>query len=308
VTDLTNPAFNDEGEARKFLENQRWPNGAVCPHCKKTECVASLGGESMGPGWYHCRECREKFTVRTGTLYERSHIPLHKWLLATHLLTSSKKGMSAHQLMRNLGLGSYRTAWFMAHRIREGMRSDDTTRGPLGGADKVVETDETFVGGKAKNRAYKEPAPKKPVLTLVERGGHVRSFHVANVTAKTLKPIIVEKGSALMSDESTVYPSIGADFASHTTVNHSANEYVRLGCFAHTNTAENYHSILKRGIIGVYHSVSEAHLHRYLAEFDFRYSNRSGLGVDDGECAARALKGIEGKRLTYRIPRSAANA
>ena len=311
MSDLTNPAFTNEDEARKFLENLRWPNGAVCPRCKKIESVAPLGGKSMGPGWYHCRECREKFTVRTGTLYERSHIPLHKWLLATHLLTSSKKGISAHQLMRNLGLGSYRTAWFMAHRIREGMRGDDPASGQLGGANKVVEVDETYVGGKAKNRAYKAPEPKKAVVTLVEREGHARSFYVANVTAKTLKPLVVknvEKATALMSDESAVYPQIGAEFSGHYTVNHSANEYARLGGWAHTNCVEGYYSILKRGIVGVYHSVSEAHLHRYLAEFDFRYSNRIALGVDDGERALRALKGIEGKRLTYRIPRQAPNA
>jgi transposase-like protein len=195
MCDLTNPAFTDEDKARKVIEASRWPNGATCPCCGLSETVSKLGGESMGPGWYHCRQCREKFTVRTGTLYERSHIPLHKWLLATHLLTSSKKGMSAHQLWRMLGFGSYRTAWFMAHRIREGMTGNTNNQGGLGGANKVVEADETYVGGKAKNRAYK-PEPKKHiVMTLVERGGEARSFHVKNATAKTLRETAVNVAS-----------------------------------------------------------------------------------------------------------------
>lgn len=311
MCDLTNPAFTDEDKAREVIEASRWPNGAVCPYCSKSEPVKALGGKSMGPGWYHCSECRKKFTVRTGTLYERSHIPLHKWLLATHLLTSSKKGMSAHQLFRMLGFGSYKTAWFMAHRIREGMKDDSVSSGPLGGANAPVEADETYVGGKAKNRAYKEPEPKKAVLSLIERNGRVRSFYIANVTAKTIKPIIVKNvntASTLMTDESVIYPKIGEGFANHLTVCHSANEYARLGGFAHINTAESFFSVFKRGLVGVYHSVSEAHLHRYLAEFDFRHNNRSALGVTDGKRAAKALKGIEGKRLTYRIPRQATNA
>jgi transposase-like protein len=234
---------------------------------------------------------------------ERSHVPLHKWLLAIHLMASSKKGISAHQLMRNLGLGSYRTAWFLAHRIREAMTDDShKATGGLGGENKVVEADESYVGGKAKNRAFKEPAPKKAVVTLIERDGRAKSFHVANVTAKTVRPIIVtnaNRASSLMTDESLIYPKIGEEFANHHTVNHSANEYARLGGYAHCNTAESFFSILKRGITGTYHSVSEAHLHRYLAEFDFRYNARTALGVEDTERAARALKGAEGKRLMY---------
>jgi transposase-like protein len=306
MCDLTNPAFTNEDKARKVIEASRWPNGATCPHCGLSETVSTLGGKSMGPGWYHCRQCREKFTIRTGTLYERSHIPLHKWLLATHLLTSSKKGMSAHQLWRMLGFGSYRTAWFMAHRIREGMTGNiNEQTGGIGGADKVIEADESYVGGKAKNRAYK-PEPKKHiVMTLVERGGEARSFHVKNTTAKTLRETAVKiasRKSYLMTDENTAYTKLGKEFDGHGTVNHSANEYARLGGFVHVNSAENYFSIFKRGVIGTYHHVSEQHLYRYLAEFDFRYNNRSGLGVEDGERAAKALKGIEGKRLTYRIP------
>jgi transposase-like protein len=237
---------------------------------------------------------------------ERSHVPLHKWLLAIHLMASSKKGMSAHQLMRNLGLGSYRTAWFLCHRIREAMGDDShKATGGLGGANKVVEVDETYVGGKAKNRAFREPAPKKAVVSLVEREGRVHSRHVADVTAKTVREVIVtntNRASALMTDESAIYPSVGREVAGHETVNHSASEYARLGGFVHVNTAENFYSILKRGIVGTYRSVSEAHLHRYLKEFDFRYNNRSGLGVEDGERAAKALRGIEGKRLTYNQP------
>jgi transposase-like protein len=212
--------------------------------------------------------------------------------------------------MRNLGLGSYRTAWFLALRIREAMADGShKDNGGLGGANKVVEVDEAYVGGKAKNRAFKEPAPKKAVVTLVERDGRAASFHVANVTAKTVRPLIVtnaNRASALMTDESPIYPKIGEEFANHHTVNHSANEYARLGGYAHSNTAENFFSILKRGITGTYHSVSEAHLHRYLAEFDFRYNNRKGLGIEDAERADKLLRGVEGKRLMYRQPDSAA--
>lgn len=311
---LTNPIFHDEEAARAHFEAIRWPNGPHCPHCGNADSsrITKLQGKSTRPGVHKCKECEKPFTATIGTVYERSHIPLHKWLLATHILCSSKKGVSAHQLWRMLGFGSYRTAWFMAHRIREGMRDDShKSTGGLGGANKVVEADESFVGGKAKNRAYREAAPKKAVLSLVERGGHVASFHVANVTASELRPIIVKnasRASMLMTDEATVYPKIGKEFASHGTVNHSAEEYARLGGFIHINTAENFFSILKRGINGVYHQVSEAHLHRYLAEFDFRYNNRSGLGVEDTERAYKAVTGVVGKRLTYRQPDEGAHA
>ncbi len=224
-----------------------------------------------------------------------------------HLLCSSKKGMSSHQLHRVLGV-TLATAWFLSHRIREAMTVLKVT-GPLGGANKVVEIDETYVGGKEANRhAWKRTpgsqggANKAPIVSLVERDGSVRSFHVPNVTAETLRPVItanVDKATYLMTDGSTVYPGIGAGFAGHGWVNHSIEEYVR-AYFWHTNTVENYFSILKRGIVGVYHHVSEAHLHRYAAEFDFRYNNRMGLGVDDLERADRALVGVKGKRLTYR--------
>ena len=240
---------------------------------------------------------------------ERSHIPLHKWLLAMRLMSSSKKGTSAHQMHRMMNI-TYKSAWFMCHRIREAMNDNTQETGAIGGADKVIEADETYVGGKAKNRAYK-PEPKKHiVMTLVERGGKARSFHVKNATAKTLRETAVKiasRKSYLMTDENAAYTKLGKEFDGHGTVNHSANEYARLGGFVHVNSAENYFSIFKRGVIGTFHHISEQHLHRYLAEFDFRYNNRSGLGVEDIERADRALKGIEGKRLTYRQPRDASH-
>jgi transposase-like protein len=239
-------------------------------------------------------------------VFERSKIALNKWLLATYLLSSSKKGMSSHQLHRMLGV-TYKTAWFMTHRIREAMNGASGT-GPLGGANKIVEADETYVGGKAKNRAFRDPAPKKAVVALVEREGHVRSFHVANVTGKQLRPLLtahVDSASHLMTDESPVYFRAGKDFAGHTTVIHGRGEYVRKAGFAHSNTVENFFSIFKRGVIGTYHHLSEAHLHRYTAEFDFRYNTRSGT---DQERADVALIGIAGKRLTYRRPHAAASA
>jgi len=302
MVSLSEPRFNNEDAAREWVEVSRWPGGEVsCPYCGSLR-VRRMGGKTQA-GMFLCNDCRDKFTCRTGTVMERSHVPLHKWLLAIHLMASSKKGISAHQLMRNLGLGSYRTAWFLAMRIREAMGlGPETTEGPLGGANKVVEADESYVGGKARNRAFREPAPKKAVVTLVERDGRARSFHVANVTGKTVRDVLdkhANKESTLMTDDSPIYPKIGEEFANHHSVNHSADEYVRLGGYVHSNTAENYFSILKRGITGVYHNISEAHLPRYLAEFDFRYSNRSKLGIEDAERAARALKGAEGKRLMY---------
>lgn len=311
MVNLTDPIFTNEDAARAHFEKLRWPDGPVCPHCGSVDNATALKGKSHRAGLYKCHDCQKPFTATIGTLYERSHIPLHKWLLATHLMCASKKGISAHQLFRMLGFGSYRTAWFMAHRIREGMRTLPTAKGPLGGENKVVEVDETYVGGKAANRAYK-PTPKKhAVVSLVEREGRVASFHVANVTAKTVRPIIVKHASRkshLMTDESLIYPTLGREFAGHSSVNHSADEYVRLGAFVHTNTVENFFSILKRGITGTYHQVSEAHLHRYLAEFDFRHNTRTALGGTDTERAAKAVKGIEGKRLTYKQPRSPAHA
>ena len=302
--DLTNPIFTDADKAREHLERLNWPNGPVCPHCGENERVHRLQGKSHRAGLVQCNACLKNFTVTVGTVFERSKIALNKWLLATYLLSASKKGMSAHQLHRMLGV-TYKTAWFMNHRIREAMNGAANT-GPLGGANKIVEADETYVGGKARNRAFRDPAPKKAVVALVEREGQVRSFHVANVTGKQLRPILtahINPASHLMTDESPVYTRVGKQFAGHTTVIHSQSEYVRKAGFAHSNTAENFFSIFKRGVIGTYHHLSEAHLHRYTAEFDFRYNTRSG---SDGDRADVALKGIAGKRLTYRRPCSAA--
>jgi transposase-like protein len=292
---ITAPHFTNEDKAREYLEALRWPQGPFCPHCGSFD-AKRLEGSKHRAGLVQCNDCRQQFTVTVGTLFERSKVPLNKWLLCNHLLCASKKGMSAKQIERMLGV-TYKTAWFMCHRIREAMKSDG---GPLGGPNTVVEADETYVGGKAKNRATRAPAPKKAVVALVEREGHVRSFHVANVNAKDVRGLIVtnvHRASHLMTDESMVYTTVGREFAGHSTVNHSAKEYVTTGGFKHSNTAENFFSIFKRGVIGTYHHMSEAHLGRYCAEFDFRYNTRLD---SDAERAAEALKGIYGKRLTYR--------
>ena len=309
MTNISNPIFHDEDKAREYLEAQRWPDGPFCPFCGQVDTVKALPAKgSMGKGWYHCKDCRKKFTVRVGTLYERSHVKLHKWLMATHLLCSSKKGMSAHQLHRMLGV-TYKTAWFMAHRIREAMRPGKN-EGPMGGPGKVVEVDETLIGGKEKNKHVSKRNPKnigsmgkETAFALVERGGRVRSYHVKSVSAKSLGPILfeqIDRASTLMSDDAGQYRLIGPEYARYESVNHSINEYVRGD--AHTNTIEGYFSLLKRGINGTYHHVSSTHLKRYLAEFDFRYNERTALGVEDMERMDKALKGIEGKRLTYRRP------
>jgi transposase-like protein len=307
MTSLSERRFHNEDAAVAWVEASRWPNGVHCPLCGSLS-VHRMAGKTQA-GMFLCNDCRGKFTCRTGTVMERSHIPLHKWLLAIHLMTTSKKGISAHQLMRNLGLGSYRTAWFLAHRIREAMTDiePNASGGPLGGDGKTVEADESVVGGRSKNRAYRDPARKKIVLTLVERDGRVRSFHVTDVTAKKLRSVImknVSRKSTLNTDEASHYIRMGREFAKHHAVDHSRDEYAYTfdGHAVSVNAAENYFSILKRGVFGVFHSVSEAYLGRYLAEFDFRYSNRSALGVEDAERAALALKGIEGKRLTYNQP------
>ncbi len=304
MTTLNNPIFQDENKAREALEAVRWPEGPICPHCGNSaqDRIAKIEGKkhSHRPGLYYCNECQGQFTVTVGTVFERSKIPLTKWWQATFLLNSSKKGMSAHQMHRMLGV-TYKTAWFMMHRIREAMH--DMKPGPIGGEGKTVEADETFIGGSKKNRAYAKTAPKKMhVMSLVEQGGESRSFHVANVTAKTLRPLIVKAASRkshLMTDEGKWYQRVGEEFASHHSVNHAIEEYSRkVGELrVSTNAAENFFSILKRGIYGTYQHVSEAHLQRYLVEFDFRYNTRK---ITDGERAAKALKGIEGKRLTYR--------
>jgi len=305
--DLTNPIYHDDDAAREHLETLLWPLGPTCPRCGTNDAsrVTKLQGKSTRPGVHKCKDCRKPFTVTIGTVMERSKIPLCKWVLAAQLMASSKKGMSAKQLERMLGC-TYETAWFLFHRLRE--CTIDPKAGPIGGSNKVVEADETYVGGKAKNAHRGKPVPKKEaVVSLVERGGEVRSFHVTNVNTKTLRPIIVKnasRASYLMTDDSVIYPRIGDEFAGHGTVNHSAREYVR-GTFWYTNTVESYFALLKRGIMGSFHSVSEAHLYRYLAEFDFRHNTRE---LSDGERAEELLRGAKGKRLMYHQPDQAANA
>jgi len=296
-TDLTNSIFTDENAARKHLEKLRWPHGPVCPHCGATEKITKLKGKSHRPGLHQCNGCRQHFTVTVGTLFEDSHIPLHKWMLAFHLMTASKKGISSLQLSRMLGI-TYKSAWFMSHRIREAMKPTSIN---MFGENGPVEADETFVGrkpGMKKRRGY---AHKNAVFALVERNGGVRSFHVPNVTADTLKPILkehVRDEAHLMTDDAGQYRHMGEEFAIHEVIAHSNSEYVRGN--VHTNTVEGFFSIFKRGIYGVYQHVSVAHLHRYTAEFDFRYNYRERLGFDDSDRATQALKGIAGKRLTYR--------
>ena len=256
MTDLTDPVFNDETAARKRLESVRWPDGPFCPHCGETSKIRKLKGKSTRPGVYKCRSCRKPFSVTVGTVFERSKIPLNKWLLATHLLSSSKKGMSAHQLHRMLGI-TYKSAWFMAHRLREGMK--DMTPGPMGGGGKIVEADETYIGstgwkftqgkGWHKKRGHGD---SRAVVSLVERNGKARSFHVDKVNAKTLRQILVtnvSRDSALMTDELYSYRSVGEEFKTHQRVHHSSHEYVRGD--VHTNTIEGFFSIFKRGMKGV---------------------------------------------------------
>ena len=315
--DITNPIFTDKETARLHLEATRWPEGAVCPHCKSKN-VRELNGKSHRAGLRQCneKECRQQFTVTVGTVFERSKVPLNKWLLATHLMTSSKKGTSAHQIHRMLGV-TYKTAWFMCHRIREAMT--DNNPPPLGGKDKVIEADETYIGNKLsikKRRALPRKVTytaegkinsirqkrgagnKYMVVSLVERGGAIRSFHVDKTTTANIREILVrnaDRKSRLMTDESKLYIRVGEEYQSHQSVNHGRHEYVRGEVY--TNTLEGYYSIFKRGMRGTYQHCSEAHLQRYVTEFDFRYNGRH---LNDNERRDAALRGISGKRLTYR--------
>lgn len=306
--DLTDPIFNDADKAREHLESIRWPDGPVCTHCGAVEKVYRLEGKSHRPGLFHCNNCNGAFTVTTGSVMESSHVPLNKWVLAFRLMASSKKGMSAHQLHRSIGV-TYKTAWFMFHRIREAMRP--AIEPTMGGDGGTVEMDATFVGGKNKNKHASKRTDayggkgKEPVLALVERDGSVSSHHLATVNAKNVGEILDKQ----LHDDATLYTDDDAVFQARSmkprhrpdgVVRHSTGEYVRGD--VHTNTIESYFSILKRGIVGTYHHVSPEHLKRYLAEFDFRYNERAALGVDDSERTARAIKGAEGKRLTYRQP------
>lgn len=318
--------FNNEDSAREYLEKQRWPDGVVCPHCglvgeaykltlteKTPERVAELRKakkrvQKTRKGLWKCAGCREQFTVTVGTIFADSHIPLHKWLLAVHLLCASKKGMSAHQLHRMLGV-TYKSAWFMAHRIRYAM-SEEPLSSKLTG---IIELDETFVGGKLRAGPRRNAdgsrnknqlagtANKAAVVSVLQRGGRVQSRHIQRVTADNLRPIIdemVAEDAHMMTDTSTTLRSAGKE-RKHSQVNHRIKEFARYedGVCISTNTVEGYFSILKRGINGVYHHVGKQHLHRYLSEFDFRYNSKN---TTDGERAELAIKGAKGKRLMYR--------
>jgi transposase-like protein len=308
---LQNPIFQDDSKAREWLEARVWPNGPVCPHCGSTgDDVTALQGKKHRPGVYQCNGCREQFTVTVKTVFERSKIPLSKWLAALFLLTASKKGVSAHQVHRSLGI-SYKSAWFMVHRLREAMRSGGLA--PMGGPGKTVEIDETASGrieGAPKRTRRAMGSFGRTVLTLVERGGSARSFHIEGTTLAQLLPIIranVHRDSAVMTDAASWYKLLPlyVDVASHDMAKHGEEEYVRYegDRVISTNTVEGYYSIFKRGMKGVYQHCGEKHLHRYLAEFDFRYNTRVALGYNDLMRAEALAVGIKGKRLTYRRPR-----
>lgn len=302
------PRFHDPEVARQHLESVRWPHGPVCPHCGAMDRMSKLNGNAHRPGVYDCGHCRDQFTVTVGTVFEHSKITLDKWLFAATLIASSKKGVSSKQIERMIGV-TYKTAWFMAHRLREAMKP--TGSGLLGSGGGTVEADETFIGrkpGMKKRRGY---AHKEAIFSLVERKGNVRSFHVADVTANTLKPKLKQNAAPrahLMTDDAGQYRHMSKEFASHETVAHSQGEYVRGN--AHTNTVEGFFSIFKRGMYGVYQHVSSHHLERYTTEFDFRYNHRETKvkvagkwqkrGFSDAERTTALLKGISNKRLTYR--------
>lgn len=296
---LSQKQFHDEAEAYKYVEAILWPNGPVCPRCEQGDRVGELKGKSTRVGVRKCYRCRKPFTVKVGTVFEDSNVSMTKWLQAIYLLCSSKKGISSNQLGRTLGV-QIRTAWFMSHRIREAMRADHLS--PLGGIGKIIEADETFIGtAEGKTKARGGYAHKQKVLSLVERGGELRSFHIDAADAATIKPIVeanVCRESMLMTDEARYYRPIGKGFKWHLTVDHSAGEYGRGG--VHVNTLESYYSVFKRGMKGVYQHCAEKHLHRYIAEFDFRHNNRVARGVNDLTRADTALAGVQGKRLKYK--------
>lgn len=315
---LTDPIFHDNDAARAHLEAIRWADGVYCPHCGNTDAASihRLEGKSHRPGLFQCNACRQHFTVTVGSVMERSKIPLSKWVLGFHLMASSKKGMSAHQLHRMLGV-TYKTAWFMAHRIREAMKEDVKSSGPIGGEGKTVEADETYIGKRetprklARGRIAKPTksgksggAQKRVVVGLVERGGKARMFHLNDATAATVRDVLVRnvsRDTTLYTDSSRLYTRTGEEYASHKTTNHAKGEYVRYEGeeVIHSNTIEGVFSVFKRGMIGVYQHCGEAHLHRYLAEFDFRYNRRTALKISDTERAVDAIRGASGKRLTY---------
>lgn len=297
--------YSDEEEAYKLVERIRWPDGPICPHCgvignayylepKEGNRKTRTGKTTYRRVW-KCADCRKQFSVLVGTIFEDSRIPLSKWLLAIHMMCAAKNGVSALELQRTLGI-AYRSAWFMAHRIRYAMARPPLSDKLLG----VVEADETYIGGRAKGKRGRGAANKTPVFSLVQRDGEVRSQKVERVSGKHLKKVLdehVDPSAILVTDEFPAYRKPGQAFAKHEVANHGSGEYVRLG--AHTNTAENYFGQLKRSIDGTHHHVSAKHLDRYLAEFDFRYNTRKSK---DGERAKRAIEQTTGKRLRYKEP------
>jgi transposase-like protein len=293
------PHFQDADEARAYLERQVWPQGPVCPHCGSCAKPYALQGKSNRPGLYKCADCREPFTVTVGSIFERSKIPLHKWLLAVYLLCSSKKGMSSHQLHRTLGV-TYKTAWFMTHRIREAMNQPHFQKFGYGGAP--VEVDETYWGTlKDAPKARGGAQHKMKIVSLVERGGAKQTHILPRITAANVREVLVKQvheRARLMTDESSIYQTVGLEFAEHGVVNHSAGEYARGDVT--TNSAESSFALLKRGLVGTFHHVGEQHIQRYAHEFDFRWNHRVKLGYGDKERADACLRGTQGKRLTYR--------
>jgi transposase-like protein len=301
---LSAPQFQDEGAAFDYVEAHLWPQGPVCPFCGEKERIGRLQGKTTRPGLRKCYACRKPFTVRIGSIFEDSHFPLHLWLQAIHLMCCSKKGISTRQIQRMFQC-SMKTAWHLTHRIRLAM--DDKDGGQLGGMGKHIEADETYYGNKPGRDIRRGTGHKRVVVSLVERGGDVRSFHVETADIPTVRKIInqnADKASILNTDEAAMYKPVGKEFTGHQVVHHGNKEYVR--DTAYTNTLEGFFSIFKRGMVGVYQRCDEKHLHRYLAEFDFRYNARQSLGVNDQQRTSRAVMGAKGKRLTYEtIGRSA---
>lgn len=300
---LSAPHFHDEQAAYDYVEARIWQNGTVCPHCGGVERIGKMGGKSTRIGAYKCYQCRKPFTVKIGTIFEGSHVPMHIWLQAMYLIAGSKKGISSNQLHRTLGV-TLKTAWFMSHRIREAMRSNDLS--PFGEDGGVVEIDETFIGndrtvkpeGVKKGRGF---AHKHKVLALVDRNtGRVRSMVVDSLKAKDIIPILqanIAREAHVMTDEAGQYKYLSDSFDRHDFVSHGQGEYGR--GVVHTNTIEGNFSIFKRGMKGVYQHCAKKHLHRYVAEFDFRYTNREANGLNDADRADALLRGVKGKRLTY---------
>lgn len=314
-------ALRDEKAAYAYVEARIWPNGRICPHCGVIDRSGLLKGKSTRIGVYKCYACRKPFTVKVGTIFEDSHVPMHLWMQAIVMMCASKKGISSNQLHRVLGV-TLRTAWHMSHRIRYAM-DGSSGPGPLGGEGQILEVDETFFGKRedakprpwqfSNERGWHRRHPgygdKIPVVTLVERGGRSRSFRAENVKASTLRSIVLENAdpkSELNTDENKSYERVGKRFAKHRTVNHHDEEWVRYedSTYASVNAAESFFSVFKRGMVGVYQHCTERHLHRYLAEFDFRYNNRQKLGINDAARTEQAVIGAVGKRLTYRTTRS----